>query len=498
MDELLKRVAKLKGMPASLVERSAQARAEKTGTTLEAVLMEWAGDADGADAGEQESSSHPVADVPSTELADAAAEDDDVALSAGEPSSGSTGDTAVVEITTDYLVAIAAEAKRMPPKLIRSSASARAEHSGSSLDEVLALWAGVDLQELRSSGPAPSASEEAQKGSTTESSSQPAESETKDSEEQQTKTSPQADTADSSSSITMEELLVLVAAAKGMPASLAKRSAEARAKSTGEPLESVLADWAGVDVATVVSDVEVSPAATQPAATAAAESDGEQTTDEATQSEVEVIEASPVDTGETDEDEPVGSEPSVTTSRYPRWLAAAFVLIPMLGIIYILTAPNGPDCGTAGQLLVDQESGEAVSCDGSSYPSSSVDFFADGEKIYAQCAACHSADGSGGAGPAFTGGAVLATFPSGQCGDHIAWVTIGTAGWPDPTYGATGKPVGGVGLMPGFGSQLSEEELASVALYERVQFGGEDLETAEIDCGLVGSQDGSSLEASGS
>ena len=44
MDELLQRVAELKGMPASLVERSAQARAEKTGTTLEAVLQEWAGE----------------------------------------------------------------------------------------------------------------------------------------------------------------------------------------------------------------------------------------------------------------------------------------------------------------------------------------------------------------------------------------------------------------------------------------------------------------------
>ena len=35
MDELLKKVAEIRGMPASLVERSAKARAEKTGATRE-------------------------------------------------------------------------------------------------------------------------------------------------------------------------------------------------------------------------------------------------------------------------------------------------------------------------------------------------------------------------------------------------------------------------------------------------------------------------------
>ena len=40
MDELLQQVAELRGMPASLVERSARARAEKTGATVEEVLQE--------------------------------------------------------------------------------------------------------------------------------------------------------------------------------------------------------------------------------------------------------------------------------------------------------------------------------------------------------------------------------------------------------------------------------------------------------------------------
>ena len=93
------------------------------------------------------------------------------------------------------------------------------------------------------------------------------------------------------------------------------------------------------------------------------------------------------------------------------------------------------------------------------------------------------ANGGGGVGPAFTGGAVLATFPA--CTDHVVWVTLGTANFPDPTYGATNKPVGGGGLMPGYEGALTEEQIASVSLYERVTFGGQPLEEAEIDCGLV-------------
>jgi mono/diheme cytochrome c family protein len=155
----------------------------------------------------------------------------------------------------------------------------------------------------------------------------------------------------------------------------------------------------------------------------------------------------------------------------------------LLAVTYILVSPNGPDCGTAGQLKVDPATGLAVNCDGSEYGGSSVDFFAQGAGIYAQCAACHGANGGGGVGPAFTGGAVLATFPA--CTDHVVWVTLGTANFPDPTYGATNKPVGGGGLMPGYEGALTEEQIASVSLYERVAFGGQPLEEAEIDCGLV-------------
>jgi mono/diheme cytochrome c family protein len=273
----------------------------------------------------------------------------------------------------------------------------------------------------------------------------------------------------------MDELLDKVAEAKGMPAALAKRSAEARAKKTGEPLEAVLAEWAGVDVASIAgSEAASAPPAAAPAAAApAAEPEAV--------AEVEVIEARGQEPDASDATESVVSG----SGGYPTWLAAAFVLIPLLAVVYILVSPNGPDCGVAGQLRVDEASGLAVNCDGSEFGSSSVDYLAMGSGIYTQCAACHGSDGGGGVGPAFTGGAVLATFPSGSCSDHVTWVALGSANFPEATYGATDKPVGGTGVMPGYEGSLTPEEIAAVSLFERVQFGGQSLEEAEVDCGLV-------------
>ncbi len=466
MDELLQKVAEIRGMPASLVERSAKARAEKTGTTLEAVLLEWAGeDASAASSPAPAESAAPAAEA------------------AAEP----VGEEAVVApatLTTDYLVKLAAEAKRMPPKLVLSSAEARAKNSKSSVDEVLADWAGSTLEEIEADLRAkPSA---AAPPTAPAPELEPAPAAEPSAVQEPTQESPVAAAA---GAMSMDELLDKVAETKGMPAALAKRSAEARAKKTGEPLEAVLAEWAGVDVASVSADAP-SPAPPDAAEEPAAPAMETATDEEVPDAEVEVIEATAAEpqTGE------AGDEAGARRGRYPAWLAAAFVLIPLLAVIYILVSPNGPDCGTGGQLLVDPSTGLAVNCDGSSYGAASVDYFAMGAGVFTQCAACHGADGGGGAGPAFAGGAVLATFPSGSCADHVEWVSLGTANWPDATYGATNKPVGGFGVMPSFGSSLSEEQLRAVVLYERVQFGGESIEEAEVDCGLVEAAD--STEAS--
>ncbi|MEN8238571.1 MAG: cytochrome c [Actinomycetota bacterium] len=460
MDELLQQVAEKRGMPASLVERSAQAKADKTGTTLEAVLRAWAGEA-----GEQESA-EPAADEASP--APAIESDAEAESSDGEPA----------VVTTDYLVQLAADAKRMPPRLILTSAQARATHSGVSLDDVLAGWAGVDLEDLktRASEPEPPASEPAAPA--------PAQS-----APEPPPAPAAAPVAVAAAALTMDQLLEKVAEVKGMPASLAKRSAEARSKKTGESVEAVLQDWAGIEPAAVSEAPAPAGAAPEaPAAPAAVEDD------ESGAEDVEIIEATPLDVSDVPETD---DEPSAKRGRYPIWLAAAFVLIPLLAVAYILVSPNGPDCGSGGQLGVDPVSGEAVNCDGSEYGVVTVDNFAAGGSIYQQCVACHSDNGSGGVGPAFTSGAILATFPAGSCSDHIEWVAVGTSGWPESTYGATEKAVGGAGLMPAFGASLTEDQIAQVALYERVAFGGQDLADAEADCGLASSEEIAG-EASGS
>lgn len=66
--------------------------------------------------------------------------------------------------------------------------------------------------------------------------------------------------------MSMDELLEKVAEVKGMPAPLAKRSAEARAKKTGEPVEAILAEWAGVEPASVATSSTAAASAAAPPA----------------------------------------------------------------------------------------------------------------------------------------------------------------------------------------------------------------------------------------
>ena len=110
--------------------------------------------------------------------------------------------------------------------------------------------------------------------------------------------------------------------------------------------------------------------------------------------------------------------------------------------------------------------------------------FAEGQGLYSQCASCHGANGGGGVGPAFAG--VTGTFSA--CTDHVEWVRLGSSGWPEATYGDSGKPV--QGRMPGYDGVLSIEQIAAVSFYERVAFGGEALEDAAVNCGIVAADEG--------
>lgn len=277
----------------------------------------------------------------------------------------------------------------------------------------------------------------------------------------------------------MKELLEQIAAARGYPADLVMRAAQARAKALGVPTETVVAQWAGVEVGDAPAPVVEATAAAEPAAAPEPEP--------AAAPKVEVLApAAPViDEEAPGPAEPVAQdEPAGLLAGFPGWLAAAFLVIPTIAVLYALSLPNGPACGSAGQLAVDPETGVATNCDGTEYGVEVANFFATGQALYdANCASCHGAGGGGGAGPALAGGAVTAVF--GACDSHIEWVALATAGWPTPTYGDTNKPVGGGGNMPAFEGVLTEAELATVVLYERVQFGGLDLAPTEADCGLT-------------
>jgi mono/diheme cytochrome c family protein len=200
--------------------------------------------------------------------------------------------------------------------------------------------------------------------------------------------------------------------------------------------------------------------------------------------QAEKISDDPADPVPVDAAEEPGPEPEQSPrSRYPAWLAAAILVIPLLAVLYLVIVPNQPSCGSAGQLAIDPASGNAVGCDGSAYGANEVSNFAVGGEIYGtSCAVCHGTDGGGGAGPAMAGGVILETFPEGSCASHLEWVTLGSTGWPDSTYGENGTPV--AGGMPGFGGQLTDLEVAQVSLYERVEFGGLDLPAAEAGCGF--------------
>jgi hypothetical protein len=287
----------------------------------------------------------------------------------------------------------------------------------------------------------------------------------------------------------MDEILQQLEASLSVPAGLLARAAAARAGASGTTAEAIVRGWGGEDVAipdpapadpppaaeaASVPEAAPEPAATAPAADAVPEVPAPVSAAEETAPEAEETPESEQATG-------------AVLAGFPAWLSAAVLLIPMVALAYVLIAPNGPGCGASGQLAIDPETGLAENCDGTEYGVETFSFYTTGEDLYtsAGCAACHGPAGGGGTGPAMTGGAVLVTFPAESCTDHVSWIALGTAKWPDATYGANNTALGASGAaMPGFEDRLTPEELASVVIYERVAFGGQSLADAETDCGV--------------
>jgi len=277
----------------------------------------------------------------------------------------------------------------------------------------------------------------------------------------------------------VDELLKQISDQTGVPVDMLERAAAARAAAASTTTEAVVAGWAGAPVPT--GDAAPATPAAAPAAPAPVVASASAAPPTAGLG-VEVLEPAAPEPEKPAEDPTPEPEGAPVGPSLPRWLNAAFVIVPFVAILYALSVPNGPDCGNSGRLGIDPVTGVAVNCDGTEFGSEELSFFSLGQAVYdASCTACHGPTGGGGAGPALAGGSVVSTFS--VCSDHVEWVTLGSAGWPGSTYGDTDKSLSGG--MPGFGTILEGQDIRVAVLYERVAFGGEDLGAAEVGCEFV-------------
>ncbi|MEQ1785856.1 MAG: cytochrome c [Acidimicrobiales bacterium] len=201
-----------------------------------------------------------------------------------------------------------------------------------------------------------------------------------------------------------------------IPEHLLKRSKERRSAIGG-------GDAPAEEGASSSEAVEAAPAAVAPAAAAVAA----------------VPEPTPV---------PVPVRPEVAAAlnrrKIPFWAMPVLAGLPLWAYVYQATLEPAP----TGELTPLEAGGEVY--------------------LTAGCSGCHQVGGGGTASvPALT--QVLTVWPDFR--DHMMWVRLGDTGWGaySDTYGATNKPVGAG--MPAHAS-LTDQQLAEVVLYERVEFGG--------------------------
>ena len=295
----------------------------------------------------------------------------------------------------------------------------------------------------------------------------------------------------------MGELLAKVAEILGAPETLVQRSAEARAEASGNTVEEVLQSWAGGEAI-----APSAPAAETPVEEVKKEVVAEEAPVEEVKEEV-VVEEAPVAKSVTTKVETVIKKVSManntmgiklnTDTTLPRWLNFSFMIIPVFILIGMINTSGAQECGVNGILDVDRKSQQTVNCDGSPFKgkgvasTNAVNYVAVGQQVYsgaAACAGCHGANGGGGVGPSFIGGALYTTFPT--CADHAKWIQLGSAGWQAEVGAAYGaEDTISIGGMPGFQGKLTEEELMAVVVFERVVFGGGNTEEVLIDCGLL-------------
>ena len=144
--------------------------------------------------------------------------------------------------------------------------------------------------------------------------------------------------------------------------------------------------------------------------------------------------------------------------KVPWWAMATLGLMPVWGFMYVRSVTAAPEV-VEGPLGV-------------------------GAEQYGACASCHGADGGGGVGRAFSGGEVLATFPSIE--DQLRFVYWGSGEYNLAGVDNYGNPdreggphlTGSFGVMPQQGSLagggLTDDEILGVVCHERYALGGAD------------------------
>ncbi|HUS41228.1 MAG TPA: hypothetical protein VMY16_01045 [Ilumatobacteraceae bacterium] len=152
--------------------------------------------------------------------------------------------------------------------------------------------------------------------------------------------------------------------------------------------------------------------------------------------------------------DPVYVQAAKQRRKIPFWAMATLSLMPIWAFMYV-RAVTEPPVVVEGPLGV-------------------------GTEIYSSCASCHGAEGGGGVGYPFSGGEVLKTFP--HIEDQIRYVYYGTEGYNAASVDVYGNPdreggphvTGQRGIMPQFGTQLTQYEIVAVVCHERYTLGGAD------------------------
>ena len=152
--------------------------------------------------------------------------------------------------------------------------------------------------------------------------------------------------------------------------------------------------------------------------------------------------------------EPVYVQAEKQRRKIPFWAMATLSLMPVWAFMYVRAVTEPPEV-VEGPLGI-------------------------GSEVYNSCASCHGAAGGGGVGYPFEGQSVLQTFP--HIEDQIRYVYYGTEGYNAADveiYGNPDRPggphvTGALGVMPAFGSQLTQYEIISVVCHERYTLGGAD------------------------